>query len=119
MNRGDAAAATRIVREDASRRRRGYDVDGPRRRRRGRSAETTTWTVRGDERGDAAARPARARRYKAPPKGCWDDPALGDIAWDRAFAPCVSRAPDGRCRVDLGALHDLVRPEGAPPASHA
>ena len=59
MNRGDAAAATRICRGRASRRRRGYDVDGPRRRRRGRSAETSAATPRRDRRAPAGTKRRR------------------------------------------------------------
>ena len=63
-SRGDAAAATRIFRRDASRRRRGRDADIPQRRvaatprpRRGYFVET--------RRGDAGSEPDRPRRSDA------------------------------------------------------
>ena len=46
--------------------------------------------------------------YQAPPLNDWDDFAQSDIAWDAAFAPCVTRLPNGSCQVDFDALHDLV-----------
>ena len=44
---------------------------------------------------------------------------MGDIAWDKAFAPCVSRTAENTCRIDFAAFaHDLVDArDAAPPAS--
>ena len=43
--------------------------------------------------------------YQAPPLN----------AWDAAFAPCVTRLPNGSCQVDFDALHDLVDVRDAHP----
>mgnify|MGYP001994956134 FL=1 len=53
--------------------------------------------------------------YQAPPLNAWDDFAQSDIAWDAAFAPCVTRLPNGSCQVDFDALHDLVDVRDAHP----
>ena len=60
--------------------------------------------------------------YQAPPMDAWDDFAQSDIAWDAAFAPCVTRLPNGSCQVDFDALHDLVDvrdPHPPPPVSQS
>ena len=47
--------------------------------------------------------------YQAPPlKRAWDDFAQIDIAWDAAFAPCVTRLPNGSCQVDFDAAERCV-----------
>lgn len=61
--------------------------------------------------------------YRAPPTCRWDDYARSDIAWDAAFAPCVTQLPCGSCQVDFDALHDIVDVRDAvhppPPVSHS